>query len=92
MDAFRKLTTTAAAALLASTLAVGPVFAVEDDPAPAPVAEDDGGRIQLVEEPRDLFALLLVGGLLAAGGLGIANARRQLKGERPQATGEFRWR
>ncbi len=93
MDAFRKLTTTvAAAAVLAMAVAVGPVAAVEEEPAPAPTAEDEGGRIVLVDEPRDIFALLLFGGLLAAGGVGLANARRQLKGERPQATGEFRWR
>jgi hypothetical protein len=91
MDAFRKLTTTAAAAVLATALSVGPVLAVEDDPAPAPAA-DEGGRIVLVEGPRDAVALVLFGALLAAGGLGFANARRQLKGERPQATGEFRWR
>lgn len=91
MDAFRKLTTTvAAAAVLAMAVAVGPVAAVEEEPAPAPAAED--GRIVLVEEPRDIFALLLFGSLLAAGGVGLANARRQLKGDRPQATGEFRWR
>jgi hypothetical protein len=93
MDAFRKLTTTvAAAAVLAMAVAVGPVAAVEEEPAPAPTAEDEGGRIVLVEEPRDILALLLLGGLLTAGGIGLANARRQLKGDRPQATGEFRWR
>lgn len=91
MNVYRKLTTTAAAALLATALSAGPVLAVEDEPAPAP-AEDEGGRIVLVEEPRDVFALLMWGGLLAAGALGVVNARRQLKGERPQATGEFRWR
>jgi hypothetical protein len=91
MDAFRKLTTTAAAALLALALSVGPVFAVEEEPAEAP-AQEEGGRIVLVEEPRDAIALVLFGALLAAGGLGLMNARRQLKGERPQASGEFRWR
>jgi hypothetical protein len=91
MNVYRKLTTTAAAALLATALSAGPVLAVEDEPAPAP-AEDEGGRVVLVEEPRDVFALLMWGGLLAAGALGLVNARRQLKGERPQATGEFRWR
>lgn len=91
MDAFRKLTTTAAAALLALALSVGPVSAVEDEPAPAPT-EEEGGRIVLVEEPRDVVALVLYGALLAAGGIGFLNARRQLKGERPQASGEFRWR
>jgi hypothetical protein len=91
MDAFRKLTTTAAAAVLALALSVGPVFAVEEEPAPAP-AQEEGGRIVLVEEPRDILALVLFGALLAAGGIGLMNARRQLKGERPQATGEFRWR
>lgn len=90
MDAFKRLTTTAAAAALATALTVGPVFAVEDEVEPAPV--DEGGRIELVETQRDRLGLLLLTGLVVAGGFGLANARRQLKGERPQASGEFRWR
>jgi hypothetical protein len=34
----------------------------------------------------------MISALLAAGFFAAVNARRQLKGERPQATGEFRWR
>jgi hypothetical protein len=89
MDAFRKLTTLAAALLVALTIGVGPAVA----------ADDDGGggsgereRIQLAETPRDQLGLLLLGALGAGGALALVNARRQLRGERPQATGEFRWR
>lgn len=94
MDAIRKLVLLAGATLVALTLAVGPVLAVEDDAdtggveAPA----DEGGRIPLAENNRDLLGLFLLGSLVAGGGLALANARRQLKGERPQASGEFRWR
>jgi hypothetical protein len=30
--------------------------------------------------------------MVVGGGFAFVNARRQLKGERSQATGEFRWR
>jgi hypothetical protein len=52
----------------------------------------EGGKIQLAETPRDQVGLILLAALLVGGGLAFANARRQLKGERPTATGEFRWR
>ena len=60
--------------------------------AETPAAEEDDGRIDLVEGPRDYLALVLLGALLGGGGLALRNARRQLSGERPQASGEFRWR
>jgi hypothetical protein len=95
---------TALALLVAPALAVpafadassatSAVLAVEDAPAeePAPAADDEDHRIGLVDTPRDRFGLLLLGVLLFAGALALINARRQLKGEREQATGEFRWR
>ena len=62
----------------------------------APVDDADtteaGERIQIAETPRDRIGLILFAALIAGGGLAFANARRQMKGERPQATGEFRWR
>lgn len=64
---------------------------VDDDDA-APPAEAGDGRIQVAETPRDQLGLLILGALVAGGGLAVVNARRQLKGERPQASGEFRWR
>jgi uncharacterized membrane protein YdbT with pleckstrin-like domain len=53
---------------------------------------DDNGKIALAETPRDRIGLIMIAALLAAGFFAATNARRQLKGERPQATGEFRWR
>jgi hypothetical protein len=70
------------------------VLAVEDAPVDEqePAANDDDHRIGLVDTPRDRFGLLLLGVLVIGGGAAVINARRQLKGEREQATGEFRWR
>ncbi len=83
------------AALAALVVAVGPVSAAEDEaPAEGTEAsvEDEAGKPALAETPRDRVGLILLGFLAAVGLLGFINARRQLKGERPQATGEFRWR
>jgi hypothetical protein len=55
-------------------------------------ADDENGKIALAETPRDRIGLILLGALLAGGWFASTNARRQLKGERPQASGEFRWR
>jgi hypothetical protein len=59
---------------------------------PSAQAAEQRDRIQLVERPRDALALVLYGslGLIAVGG--VATLRRQLKGEREQTDGEFRWR
>jgi hypothetical protein len=105
MDALRKLLLLVGATLVALTLVVGPAVAVEDgaeDGAELPaegedeVIGDHGGadsdRIQIAQTPRDQVGLLLLTLLFVAGWLAISNSRRQLKGERPTATGEFRWR
>lgn len=94
MDTLRKLTLLISAAMLAMTLAAGPAFAAEDgaEEAPAGQEEDDDGRIELAESPRDRVGLILLGSLFAAGGFGFLTMRRQLKGEHPKASGEFRWR
>jgi hypothetical protein len=67
---------------------------VEDDAGAEDGAEDEDedGKIALAETPRDRIGLILLGALLAGGWFAATNARRQLKGERPQASGEFRWR
>lgn len=54
--------------------------------------EEETGRPALAETPRDRVGLLLLAALVVGGGLAIANGRRQMRGERPQASGEFRWR
>ena len=97
MDAFRKLTLLVAVALAALALMGGPTLAAEDAPEPpaeeAPATEEgDDHRRAIAETPRDRLGLLLLGSMVAAGGLAWVNARRQLRGERPQASGEFRWR
>jgi hypothetical protein len=104
MDALKKMLLLAGVALLALTLFAGPVAAAEEPAGgEAPVEGDDGeivgehgeaegGKIQLAETPRDQLGLLLLTALVVGGGLAFANARRQMKGERPAATGEFRWR
>lgn len=63
-------------------LTVGPVFA----------AATDHERTPLVENQRDALGLVLLTFFVVAGGAAYANSRRQMKGERPQASGEFRWR
>lgn len=93
MDTLRKLTLLISATMLAMTLAVGPAFAVEDGAEEAPAGqEEDDGRIELAESPRDRVGLILLGSLFAAAGFGFLTMRRQLKGEYPKASGEFRWR
>lgn len=93
METLRKLTLLVGAAMLALALTAGPVLAVEEAPEDAPATqEEDDGRIALADSPRDRVGLILLAALFAAAGIGFVNARRQLKGERSQASGEFRWR
>lgn len=71
------------------TLAVGPAFATESTPEGG---GEDTGKIELPKTEHDRVGLIILGfvGLGAVGAL--ANARKQLKGERDQATGQWRWR
>lgn len=85
-----KLVLTLLAAVAALCLMVGPALAEVEDPAAPGGGEDH--RISLAETPRDRLGLILLGVLFAGGGIAVVNARRQMKGERDQATGEFRWR
>ncbi len=89
MNSFRRLLTVTCALLLALVLAVGPVHATEGG---GEGGEGGVEKIELPERPRDQLALLLVGFLILGGVFALDNARRQLKGERDQASGEFRWR
>jgi hypothetical protein len=106
MDAFKKLLPLVGATLVALLLVAGPALAVDDpggDEAEMPVEGEDeevvgdhgdaeGGKIELFATPRDQVGMILLTALVVGGGLAFANARRQYKGERPAATGEFRWR
>lgn len=85
----RTVALTLSAAVITLGLLAGPAIAVDEDPAPA---GDENGRITLAETPRDRLGLLLLGALFVGGGIAFVNGRRQLKGERDQASGEFRWR
>ncbi len=85
-------------AFVALFVVAGPAPAVQnEDPATStgtsPRAEGDGGRMKLpldLEDPQDLVGL----GILIATGIGTAlagaNMIKQLRGDRPQASG--RWR
>jgi hypothetical protein len=107
MNAHTRSWTLAVVALLALTLLVVPavaqvedlsVLAVEETPDETTEAgetesgETESGRRALADTPRDRVGLLLLAALFIGGGLALANGRRQMKGERPQASGEFRWR
>jgi hypothetical protein len=91
-----------AASLLALSLSAAPAFAAEDvvsdggaeaEEQEAGQAEEEGsGKIQLAERPRDRVGLILLGFLGATTALGVVTMNRQMRGKRPQATGEFRWR
>lgn len=67
--------------------------------APAAATEGGGGagdgereKIELPSQPRDQVGLIIIIMLGAGALLALDNARRQLKGERKQASGEWRWR
>ncbi|MFA9431229.1 hypothetical protein [Egicoccus sp. AB-alg2] len=103
MNATSKILRSSAAALAAVVLVAGPVSAAEEPAAEtgteagteAPVGdhgEAEAGKYQIADTPRQQVGLILLGALGVGAWLAAGNARRQLKGERPQATGEFRWR
>ncbi|MDP8961791.1 MAG: hypothetical protein M3N32_09280 [Actinomycetota bacterium] len=86
-------------AVVAILLLSGPASAVQNEQSPtstrtsAPESSQESGRMKLpldLEDPQDLVGL----GILIATGIGAAlagaNMVKQLRGERPQATG--RWR
>jgi hypothetical protein len=68
--------------LLSMLLTVGPAAATEGEQIKTSLPQTQHDRVGLI--------ILAITALAALGGL--ANARRQLKGERDQASGEFRWR
>lgn len=98
MNAIRILSLLVSAALTVLVLGAGPAvaeqLAVEDgtEEVESDAGEDEGHRIPIAETPRDRVGLLLLAALVAGGGLAWVQARRQLKGEHDQASGEFRWR
>jgi hypothetical protein len=88
-----------AATAIAVSLSAAPALAAEDpvaedgtEIADEGAAEEEGGKIQLADTPRDRVGLIVLGflGVITVGA--AMTTSRQLKGQRPQATGEFRWR
>jgi len=90
-------------ALLSLVAALTAVVIVIGTSAPASAATgEDAGSVQLAAEERerrpiaptqrDQLGLILYGLMGFAAVAGFATLRRQLKGERPQSDGEFRWR
>lgn len=100
MNARRKITLVAIATMAAFALMVTPALAdtgavattVDLAVEEAPAGDDDDHRIALVDTSRDRFGLLMWALLFIGGAIALINARKQLKGERDQASGEFRWR
>lgn len=91
----------AAAAVLALSLSAAPAFAVEEAPAEGQEEhaesgghgeEEGSGKIQLADTPRDRVGLIVLAFLAVVTAGGAMTASRQLRGKRPQASGEFRWR
>ena len=56
------------------------------------LAAEERERRPIAPTQRDQFGLLLYTLMALSVVAGIATMRRQLKGERPQTDGEFRWR
>lgn len=82
MTYLRRVSVLAAAMIAVMALVAGPVYA----------AATEHERTPLVENQRDALGLVLLTFFVVVGGAAFANSRRQMKGERPQASGEFRWR
>ncbi len=103
MDTFtptpaRRLIGLALAVALAALLLAGPAATASlasseaADGQSLVLAAEERDRRPIATTPRSQFALVLYG-LMGLGVVaGIATMRRQLKGERPQSDGEFRWR
>jgi hypothetical protein len=56
------------------------------------LATEGAEKIQLPSTPRDRAGIFVLGGLAIFAIAGLINARKQLRGERRQADGQFRWR
>lgn len=72
-------------ALVLGLLLAAPAWAAEN-------GAEGGGKIQLPSTPRDRVGVFLIVAMVIAGALALWNARKQLRGDRKQASGEFRWR
>lgn len=85
----------ATALLLALLSASGPALAATDGPEGTTAvlaAETERERRPIAPTQRDQLGLVLYGLMGLAVVAGGATLRRQLRGDRPQTDGEFRWR
>jgi len=91
----RTLTAAVASVLLAALLAIGSTPALADDAPTAGstvLAVGEHERRPIAPTQRDQLGLVLYGLMALAVLAGGATLRRQLRGDRPQSDGEFRWR
>jgi len=92
----RALTFLVGALVLSLILVLAPTAASAADGTDAGdgvvLAAEERERRPIAPTQRDQLALLLYGLMGLAVVVGGATMRRQLKGERPQTDGEFRWR
>lgn len=102
MNTTRTLSLLLGTALLSLALFAGPAFATDTADTADGVellaqdaelaVEGETTRRELADSPRNRMGLLLYGALFAGAWFGWVGMRRQLKGEHPKASGEFRWR
>jgi len=94
----RRLVGLALAVALAALLLAGPIAASAlatsqaTDEQVLVLAAEARDRRPIAATPRSQLALVLYGLMGLGTAAAIATMRRQLKGERPQTDGEFRWR
>lgn len=101
MDIMMRRVTLPIAAVMAAAIAAATLLVVLAVPAGADegsagnivtLAVGDHERRPIAPTQRDQLGLVLYGFMAVVTIAGIATMRRQLKGERPQTDGEFRWR
>ena len=82
----------AAVAVLLGATAAPVAASTDEEPAVVVLAAEERERRPIAPTQRDQLGLVLYGLMGLAVVAGFATLRRQLKGERPQSDGEFRWR
>lgn len=91
--ALRPLLLLAAAALaLALLLPAGSALADDGEASGVVLAAEERERRPIAPTQRDQLGLVLYGLMAVATIAAAATLRRQLRGDRPQSDGEFRWR
>jgi len=81
-----------ALALAPASIALGDVGQSDEAGDTLVLAAEERDRRPIAPTQRDQLGLLLYTLMALSVVAGIATMRRQLKGERPQTDGEFRWR